>query len=140
MTTDDNIRDERLQHDINKGTTKQSALSSGKIDRCEYLPSEEVLPSDQRRVIKQAKFTYSPLENSLEKERKNNWRQGKKQIKAIEDHGKQSVESNKRIIKDFIIDKDSTTWRTKKIFNEFIEERLSELKNLNKVINSDNLI
>ena len=57
---------------LTKEQKKQSALSSGKIDRCEYLPSEEVLPSDQRRVIKQAKFTYSPLENFLEKQRKNN--------------------------------------------------------------------
>ena len=35
-----------------------SALSSGKIDKYEYVTGEEILPSNQRRVIEQAKFTY----------------------------------------------------------------------------------
>ena len=66
-TTDDQIRDEKLQYDINKKAAKISALSSGKIDKYEYLIGEEIIPSDQRRVIEQAKFTYSPLGKSLEK-------------------------------------------------------------------------
>ena len=41
-------------------------MSSGKIGKYEYLPVEEILPSDQRRVIKQAKFTYFPLGKLLE--------------------------------------------------------------------------
>ena len=32
-------------------TEKNHQLSSGKIDNCEYLTGEEILPSDQRRVI-----------------------------------------------------------------------------------------
>ena len=44
MTTDDNIRDKKLQHDINKEAVKMSALSSGKIDKYEYLTGEEILP------------------------------------------------------------------------------------------------
>ena len=32
METDDEIRDEKLQYDINRETAKISALSSGKID------------------------------------------------------------------------------------------------------------
>ena len=28
-----------------------------KIDKYEYLPGEEILPSDQRRLIEQAKFS-----------------------------------------------------------------------------------
>ena len=50
----DKIRDEKLQYDINKEAPKISALSSGKIDKYEYLPSEEILPPDQSRMIKQA--------------------------------------------------------------------------------------
>ena len=38
-----------------------SALFSGKIDKCECLTGEEILSCDQRRIIEQAKFTYSPL-------------------------------------------------------------------------------
>ena len=61
MAADDKIRDEKLQHDINRKAAKISALSSGKIDKYEYLTGEDILPSDQRRMIQQAKFTYSPL-------------------------------------------------------------------------------
>ena len=51
-----------LQHEINEEAVKTSTLSSGKIDKYEYLTGEEILPSDQRRVIEQAKFAYFPLE------------------------------------------------------------------------------
>ena len=68
MTVNDKIRDEKLQYDINKEVAKTSALSSGKIDKYEYLTGEEILPPDQRRVIEQAKFTYSPLGKALEKQ------------------------------------------------------------------------
>ena len=61
MAIDDKIKDEKLQYDINREAAKISALSSGKIDKYEYLTDKEILPSDQSRVIEQAKFTYSPL-------------------------------------------------------------------------------
>ena len=70
MTTDDKIRDEKLQYDINREGAKISALSSGKIGKFEYLTVEEILPSDQRRVIEQAEFTYSPLGKALQKQGK----------------------------------------------------------------------
>ena len=37
MTIDDQIRDERLQYDINKEAAKISALLSGKLDKCFYF-------------------------------------------------------------------------------------------------------
>ena len=55
------IRDEKLQYDINREATKILALSSGKINKHEYLTGEEILPFDQRRVTEQTKLTYSPL-------------------------------------------------------------------------------
>ena len=58
MTADYKVRHEKLQPDINKETAKIYALSTDKIDKCEYLTGKEVLPTDQRRVMKQAKFTY----------------------------------------------------------------------------------
>ena len=45
MTMNDKIRNEKLQHDIDRATAKISALSSGKIDKYEYLTSEEILPT-----------------------------------------------------------------------------------------------
>ena len=37
MTINDQIRDEKPQYDINRKTAEISALSSGKIDKYEYL-------------------------------------------------------------------------------------------------------
>ena len=68
MTVDDKNIDEKIQFDINKEAVKISLLSSSKIDIHEYLTGEEILPSDQRRIIEQAKFTYSPLGKALEKQ------------------------------------------------------------------------
>ena len=61
MTINDKIRDEKLQYDIFKEAAKIPALSSGRNDKYEYLTGEEILPSDQSRVIEQAKFIYSSL-------------------------------------------------------------------------------
>ena len=56
ITTDDKIRDEKLQFGINRETAKILALSSGIIDKNEYLTGEEILSSYQRLAIEQAKF------------------------------------------------------------------------------------
>ena len=58
MTVADKVRDGKLPYDINREVVKISALSSAKIDKYEYLTDEEILPSAQRKVIEQAKFTY----------------------------------------------------------------------------------
>ena len=67
MTIEDQIRDEKLQYDINRESAKISALSSGKIDKYEYLTGEAILPSNQQQIIEPAKFTYSPLGKAFEK-------------------------------------------------------------------------
>ena len=46
MTIQDQIRDEKLQYDIHREATKISTLSSGKINKYEYLTGEEILPSN----------------------------------------------------------------------------------------------
>ena len=48
MTTEDQIKDEKLQYDINREAAKISALSSGKIDKYEYLTGEKILQIIQR--------------------------------------------------------------------------------------------
>ena len=85
MIIDYKIRDEKLKHNIKTEKAKIAALSSGKIEKYKYLTVKEVLLSDQRRVIEQAKFIYSPLGKALEKQRKTIEDQGEKQIKTIED-------------------------------------------------------
>ena len=79
MAINDQIRDEKLQYDINRKGAKVSALSSDKIDKYEYLTSEEKLPSNQQQIIEQAKFTYhSPLGKAFEKQIKTSEDQGEK--------------------------------------------------------------
>ena len=78
MTIDNKIKNEILQYDLNREVAKILALSSGKIDNI------EILPSDQSRTIKLAKFTYSPLSKAFEKQIKANEEQGKKQVEALE--------------------------------------------------------
>ena len=82
MTINDQIKDEKLQYDINREAAKISALSSGKIHKYEYLTGEDVLPSNNQQIIEQARFTYSPLGKAFDK-----------QIKTIKDQGKNQVDA-----------------------------------------------
>ena len=76
----------KLQYVINREAAKTSALSSGKIHKYEYLTGEDILPYNQQQIIEQAKFTYSPLGKSFEK-----------QIKTIKDQSKKQVDALKAI-------------------------------------------
>ena len=84
---------------------------------------EEILPSDQRRVIEPAKFTYCPLGKVLEKQTKRIEDQGQKQIKAMEDHGKKLVEPNELIKIDFNIDRDSIPHEEQKKYSMNLLEK-----------------
>ena len=64
MKINNKIRDEKLQYNINKETSKILVLSSGKIDIYEYVIGKEVLSPGPSQIIEPATFTYSPLEYS----------------------------------------------------------------------------
>ena len=51
MTIDDQIRDEKLQFDINREAAKISSKSSGKFHKYEYLTGEDILRSNQQKII-----------------------------------------------------------------------------------------
>ena len=57
IITDDKIRDEKLQFDINREVTNIFPLSSGKVNNNEYLTGEKIF-SFQNQVKDRAKFTY----------------------------------------------------------------------------------
>ena len=136
MTINGQIRDEKIQYDINRAAAKISALSSGKIQKYEYLTGEDILPSNQQQIIEQAKFTYSPLGKSFEKQIKTIEDQREKQIKAIQDQGQVKT------IKKYDYDAEDTPFisKQKKIFNELVDERLEKVTDLDKKVNSDDLI
>ena len=116
MTINDQIRDEKIQYDINREAAKISALSSGEICKYEYLTGEDILPSNQQQIIEQAKFTYSPLGKAFEK-----------QIKTIEDQGEKQIDA----LKDLkpkeqakpIEDKSNNQSKATIIFNDLINKR-----------------
>ena len=113
---------------------KTSVLSSGKIDKYEYLTGEKILPSNQQQIIQQAKFTYSPLGKALDKQIKTIEDQGKKQVKAIQGN-KQLANINKD---DDYKDKLLLS-REIKIFKDIYNKRLDKIEELNNKIDYNNL-
>ena len=71
MTIDDKIGDEKLHYDINIEAAMIYTLSSDKTDKNEQLTREEILPSNQSRMIEQPKFTYSLLGKPQKHNQKN---------------------------------------------------------------------
>ena len=132
MTIEDQIKDEKLQYDINREAAKISALSSGKLDKYEYLTGEEILPSNQQQIIQQAKFNYPPLGKALEKQRKTIEDQGEKQVKAIQD--KQIVNINKDDYKDKLL-----LSKEREIFKDIYNKRLDKIEEMNNEIDYDDL-
>ena len=132
MTIEDQIKDEKIQYDINREAAKILALSSGKLDKYEYLTGEEILPSNQQQIIQQAKFNYSPLGKALEKQRKTIEDQGEKQVKAIQD--KQIVNINKDDYKNKLL-----LSKEREIFKDIYNKRLDKIEELNNKIDYDDL-
>ena len=130
MAINDQIRDEKLQYNIDREAAKISALSSGKIHKHEYLTGEDTLLSNQQQITEHAKFTCSPLGKDFEK-----------QIKTIEDQGRKQVDALK-VLKPKAIESGSNNKSTvtKEICNEILEERMDEILEMRDKIDFSNLI
>ena len=109
-----------------------SASWSEKIDKYEYLTGEEILPPDQRRVIEQAKFTYSRLQKAFEKQTKTIEEQGEKKIKATEENKKQLY--NKQPGNNELL-----LSKVREIFKNIYNERLDKIDELSKTIDDGEL-
>ena len=132
MTINDQIRDEKLQYDINRKAGKISALSSDKIHKYEYLTGEDTLPSNQKQIIEQARFTYSPLGKAFEKQIKTTEDQGQKQVKALENL--RPKEQTKPID-----DKSNIRSKATIIFNDIINKRKEIMSVLHDSVHYNNL-
>ena len=128
MTINDQIRDEKLQYDINREAAKISALSSGKIHKYEYLTGEDILPSKEQQIIEQAKFTYSPLGKAFEKQIKTIEDQGQKQVEALN-----TLKSNNQLTIEDVIPKNALN-------NDEAKKELNKVKEIEKSIDSEKLI
>ena len=138
MTINDQIRDEKLQYDINREAAKISALSSGKIHKYEYLTDEDILPSNQQQIIEQARFTYSPLRKSFEKQVKTIEDLMQKQIDAFEKQVEALKDLKPKAIDDKSEEKDSLP-RSTIIFNDLISKRKKIMSELYDSIDYNNL-
>ena len=124
MTIDDQIKDEKLQYDVNREAAKISALSSGKFNKSEYLTGEEVLPSNKQQTIEQAKFEYSPSGKAFEK-----------QVKTIEDQGKKQIEALENLkLKEITQDKTKTIE-----YNNYFINKLAKIRKSIEPVDFDNL-
>ena len=115
MTISDQIKDEKLQYDINREAAKISALSSAKLHKYEYLTGGDILPSNQQQIIEQTKFTYSPLGKAFDIPIKTIEDQGKKTVddlenlkaikrsKAITHDDNESLNKNKKLITNYLM-------------------------------------
>ena len=128
MTINDQIRDEKLQYDINREAAKISALSSGKIHKYEYLTGEDILPSNQQQIIEQARFTYSPLGKAFEKQIKTIQDQGKKQVEALN-----TLKSNNQLTIEDVIPKNALN-------NDEAKKELDKIKEIEKNVDREKLI
>lgn len=72
ITLDEKIRDEKVLYHFTREATKIYALSSVKIDKCEWLAGKwlTILPLDQSILGARARLTYSPLGKTSE----DNWK------------------------------------------------------------------
>ena len=131
MTIEDQIKDEKLQYDINREAAKISALLLGKIDKYEYLTGEEILPSNQQQIIEQAKFTYSPLRKAFENQIKTIENQGEKQIKAIQDNKKQLINTQELTIKNII---------PENILNDEARKEIAKISEIEKTVDREKLV
>ena len=136
MTTNDQIKDEKLQYDINREAAKISALSSSKIHKYEYLTGEDILPSNQQQIIEQARLPYSPLRKAFEKQTKIMEDKGQNQIDVLK--SLKSKEETKAIT--YKSDDDDNTPISKEIYDEILEERMDEILKKSREINYSNLV
>ena len=96
---DDKIRANKPQYDLDREAAKISALSSGELEKYEYLTGEDL--GYKPDVIQKAKFEYSPLvkffdkgldesdkKEGLLKRLKNIEGKNEQQLDAIKDQGK----------------------------------------------------
>ena len=92
---DNEIRSNQAQYVLDRKNAKISALSSGELDKYEYLTGEDLVYKPD--VVKKAKFEHSPLGQVFNKGLKTDEKQLGllKRLKNIEDKTNRQLEENK---------------------------------------------
>ena len=127
MTINDQIRDGKLQYDINREATKTSKSLSN-FHKYEYLTGEDILPSSQHQIIGQTRFTYSPLGRGFEKQIKTIEDQGEKQNDALN-----TLKSNNQLTTEDMIPKNALN-------NDEAKKEPDKIKEIEKNVDREKLI
>ena len=77
MTINEINKSKKIQYVLNREAAKYLVLSSGNFAKYEYL-TVKILPSQQNRILEQAKFNFSPIGEAFEKQTNTIEQRGKK--------------------------------------------------------------
>ena len=127
---DNKIRSKQAQYDLDRQNAKISGLSSGELDKYEYLTGEDL--GYKPNVVQKTKFEYSPLGQVFNKGLKIDEKQVRllKRFKNIEGKTDRQLEENK-----------GSLFGIKSIGYTIKEELSQEAKNiLEKLNNQEKLI
>ena len=116
--TDDKIKANQAQYDLDREATNISALSSKELTKYEYLTGEDL--GYKPGVVEQAKFEYSPLgkvfNKGLDKEDK---REGfLKILKNVETINERHLEKQLKPIENDINNSNTNTFKKLRLLNK----------------------
>ena len=116
------LETKKLQNNINREAAKMLVSSSG----YQYHSGEEILSSNQRRTS-QVENAYSPLGKALVKQTKMIECPEEKQIKTLEEHGKQLQNKKQPGNNDQVL-----LSKEREIFKNIYNKRLDKIDELSK--------
>ena len=125
------IRSKQAQYDLNRQNAEISALSSGELDKYEYLTGEDL--GYKPDVVQKAKFEYSPLGQVFNKGLKTDEKQVGllKRLKNIEDNTDKQLNENK----DKQLAIKSIDYTIRQELSQEAKNMLEKLNNQEKLIN-----
>ena len=112
---DRKIKQNKAQYDLGRKPTKMSTLSSGNLNKYEYLTGEDL--DYMASTVDKARFEYFPLSKILNGFKRRKEKEGslkilkniedkkKAQLKAIKDRGKKQLDTIKNIKTDSKVSK-----------------------------------
>ena len=118
------LETKKLQNNINREAAKMLVSSSG----YQYHSGEEILSSNQRRTS-QVENAYSPLGKALVKQTKMIECPEEKQIKTLEEHGKQLQNKKQPGNNDQVL-----LSKEREIFKNIYNKRLDKIDELSKTL------
>ena len=141
MTINDQIRDEKIQYDINREAAKKyQPYHQVKFVNMNILLVKIYYHLINSKIIEEAEFTYYPLGKGFEKQIKTIEDQGQKQVDALESLKTQEQTKAITYNDDDDDDDDNEFLKQKEqIYNILFDKKLDEIQELSKEIDYEKL-